>query len=176
MKSTEVYALLRSQLGPSLKALGFKRQVSFLSWSRPRDGLNTVLWCQVSRDGWDEYAGSKFVVELQRSEEPEPGSPSEQRKRLSRLVGDEEREEIRKLQNEVIKSLHRAPPTHARLNVSPEVTRWYLQKFVQDTEPYGPEDDLWFRYAQPVHVQRWGELLVRLMPTLLPGIESIVAT
>ena len=54
MKSPEVYAVLRKELGPLLKSLGFKREKALLSWSRQHGGQHTVLWCQVSRDGWDD--------------------------------------------------------------------------------------------------------------------------
>jgi hypothetical protein len=172
MKSTELYRLLLTEIGAPLKALGFKRQRSFLSWSRPLAGLNTVIWFQVSRDGWDEYAGSQFVVELQRSEGDEPGMPAVQRMRLAKLIDDEARERIRILQNDVIRSLHRAPSTYALFQVSPEVTGWYLKKFEQHRLPYDAAEDLWFRFAEPEHVKRWGKLIVELLPELLQGIEG----
>jgi hypothetical protein len=172
MKSTEVYATLRAELSPAMKALGFKRQKAFLSWARLRSDLHTVIWCQVSRDGWDDYAGSKFVVELQRSEGPEPGMSSSKRMRLAKLVDDQVREAIRSIQNEAISSLHSPPRNHTALQVSPEVTRGYMRKFEPERAPYSPLDDLWFRYAQPEHVKRWGQLIVQLLPRLVEGIES----
>jgi hypothetical protein len=172
VKSTEIYSLLRAELGPAMKSLGFKRQRSFLSWSRHLGGLNTVLWCQVSRDGWDQYAGSKFVLEFQRSEGDEPGMPATVRARYSKLILAEEREQVHSLQNDVIASLQRPPGNHAALQVSPEVTRWYMKNFERETTPYDPEEDLWFRYAEPTHVKRWGELIAQSMPKLLQRFES----
>ena len=173
MKSTDVYALLRSEIGPGMKTLGFKRQKSFLSWSHRENGLNTVMWCQVSRDGWDDYSGSKFVIELQRSEGDEPGMPSTKRMRFAGLIDDETRNIVQSMQNEVIASLRKPPKNHAPLHVSPEVKRWYLQKFELEQRPYVPTDDLWFRYANADHVRRWGRLIVQLLPTLIHGIERV---
>jgi hypothetical protein len=155
-----------------MKALGFKRQKSFLSWSRVRNGLNTIMWCQVSRDGWDDYAGSKFVVEFQRSEGDEPGMPSSRRMRLAKLVDDEVREFVRSIQNDVIASLRAPPRQHAPLQVSPEVANWYMKKFEPEQKPYTPLDDLWFRYARPEHVSRWGKLIVQLLPSVVQRVES----
>jgi hypothetical protein len=90
MKSTEVYRVLRDELAPVLKSLGFKRGKEFLSWTREHDGLYTVLWCQVSRDGWDDYAGSSFVVEFQRSEATGVGMPAKARKRINKLLADDQ--------------------------------------------------------------------------------------
>jgi hypothetical protein len=172
LKSTDVYSILRSEMASTMKVLGFRRQRAFLSWSRQTDGLNTVVWCQVSRDGWDQYAGSKFVLEFQRSEGNEPGMPAKVRARFAKLVGPEIREEVRALQNEVISSLQRPPSNYATLHVSPEITRWYMQQFERENNAFGAGEDLWFRYAAPAHVQRWAQLIVRHLPILLQHVEN----
>jgi hypothetical protein len=173
MKSTEVYAAIRDGLGPSLKSLGFKREKAFLSWSRQQAGQYTVLWCQVSRDGWDDSAGSKFVVEFQRSESPEAGAPSSARFRLAKLLSDEQRAEIWRLQSQVIASLARPLRTHSMLHVSPEVTRWYLEKFEPLRGAYSSGEDLWLRYAQPEHVQMWADFLCHVVPDCVEAIETV---
>ena len=145
VKSPEVYAAIRDGLGPSLKSLGFRREKAFLSWSREREGQQTVLWCQVSRDGWDDYAGSKFVVEFQRSNSPEVGAPSSARARLAKFLTDDQRAEAGRIQSQVIASLSPPPHTHPALHVSPDATRWYLEKFEPLPRVYGPGDDLWLR-------------------------------
>jgi hypothetical protein len=115
MKSLEVYAAIRDGLGPSLKSLGFRREKAFISWSREHERQQTVLWCQVSRDGWDDYAGSKFVVEFQRSNSPEPGAPSSARARLAKFLTEDQRAEARRIQSQVIASLSRR---HGRIRRS----------------------------------------------------------
>jgi hypothetical protein len=172
MKSPKVYAAIRDGLGPSLKSLGFKREKAFLSWSRQHDGQHTVVWCQVSRDGWDDYAGSKFVAEFQRSESAEAGTPSSTRARLAEFLTDDQRAEVWRLQGRVIASLGRPPQTHPMLHVSPEVTRWYLEKFEPLRGPYSPGEDLWLQYAKPEHVQMWADFLRRVVPGCVEGIEA----
>lgn len=164
MKSPEVYAAIRDGLGPSLKSLGFRREKAFLSWSREHKGQQTVVWCQVSRDGWDAYAGSKFVVELQRSDSAQPGAPSSARARLAKFLSDDQRSEAWRIQSQVIASLSRPPPTHPVLQVSPDVARWYLEKFEPLRGAYGPNDDLWLRYAQAAHVDTWADFLRQVAP------------
>jgi hypothetical protein len=175
VKSIQVYASIRNELAPLLKFLGFRREKAFLSWARQHNGRYTVLWCQVSRDGWDEYAGSKFVVEFQRSDNPEVGACPGTRARIAKLLTDEQRDEVLRLQNQVISCLARPPRTHGTLHVSPEVTRWYLEKFEPVLTPYRVDDDVWFRYARPEHVIAWAELLRRVIPGCVTAIEAMDA-
>jgi hypothetical protein len=173
MKSPEVYAAIREKLGPQLKFMGFKREKALLSWSRPRGGQHTVVWCQVSRDGWDDYAGSKFVVEFQRSQSPEAGAPSTGRARLVRFLTNSQRAEASRLQSQVIADLSRPPSTHPMLHVSPDVSRWYLDKFEPLRGVYGPGEDLWLRYAKPEHVQMWADFLCGVIPACVEAAESM---
>jgi len=172
MKSSEVYAILKQELDPLLKASGFKRAKSLLSWSRPHDGQHIVVWCQVSQDGWDDFAGSKFVVEFQRSGEPIVGAHPARRQRLASLLADGEREEIRRIQNAVISNLRRPAPTHPNLHISPEVTKSYLAKFELVREPYPERHDIWLRYAMAEHVHNWGRFVAEKLPGCVRELES----
>jgi hypothetical protein len=171
MKSTEVYAILKSRIAGELKSLGFKREKSFLSWSRQHGDLYTVLWCQVSQDGWDEYAGSRFTVEIQRSAESVVGSVTQQRKRIGKLLSRTQREEIRHIQNDVIANLQRPLKNHPFLAVSPDASKWYLAKFEQDETPYPENHDIWFRYARAADVERWAAYLVKVIPECVELME-----
>jgi hypothetical protein len=175
MKSTEVNGFLRNELAPLLKSMGFRRGKTLLSWSRKRNGRYTVLWCQVSRDGWDDYAGSKFVVELQRSDSPEVGALPSTRARIAKLLTDDQRDEVWRLQNRVISDLVRPPRTHPTLHVSAEVSKWYLKKFDPVPVRYRPNDDVWLRYAKPEHVKEWAELLLRVSPGSVATLEATAA-
>ena len=172
MKSTEVNGLLRDRIAPEMKSLGFKREKSLLSWSRHHGDLYTVVWCQVSQDGWDEYAGSKFTVEFQRSIESVVGSASKQRQRVGKLISDVQREEVRHRQNRVVASLRRPPEDHPILSVSPDVTKWYLAIFEQDPGPYPQNHDIWLRYASPEHVEDWSVFLVKVLHQCVETIEQ----
>ena len=172
MKSTEVYSSLKLHLGPVLKALGFKRGRSLLSWHREHDGQFTVLWCQVSLDGWDSYAGSKFTVEVQRSTEPEPGAPSTRRQRIGQLLSNDQREVVHQIQNGILSSLRRPPKDNAIFKISPEVTEWYLSQFNSIESPYAERDDVWLRYAAREDVETWGTLLASFVPQFILVVEK----
>ena len=164
MKSPEVYSVLRATLGPWFKVAGFKRAKGFLSWSRPSNGAHIVVWCQISQDGWDAFAGSKFVVEFQRSAGAVVGELSSRRQRLAAFLSSPEREEVRSIQNAVIAKLPSVPKNHPALGVSLEVAQWYRDKFVSITEPYPEGHDVWFRYFYPADVERWAQFILRKLP------------
>lgn len=172
MKSPEVYSQLKSELGPWFKSTGFKRAKGLLGWSRPHDDAHIVVWCQISQDGWDSYAGSKFIVEFQRSPEPMIGGRHTGRQRFGLFLSPEEREEVRMIQNEVIAGLHRPPASHPTLHVSQQVTDWYLAQFKLVSEPYPERHDIWFRYALPEHVTRWAEFIIGKLPKCVGVVEG----
>ena len=169
MKSPEVYSQLKSELAPWFKAAGFKRVKGLLGWSRAHSDAHIVVWCQISQDGWDSYAGSKFVVEFQLSPEPVIGTGRSER--LASLLSPEEREEVRSIQNEVIAGLHRPPASHPTLHISQQVTEWYLAKFGPVCEPYPERHDIWFRYASPDHVARWALFIIGRLPKCIGELE-----
>ena len=172
MKSAEVYAVLKPDLGPGFKGAGFQRAEGFLSWCRSRGDAYTVVWCQVSRDSWDAYAGSKFAVTFQRSVEPFPGAMQSRSARLADLLPHDAREELRRLQNIVIAGLVAPPDSHAALHVSDRATQRYRKQFVLDAEPYSDRDDVWLRYATPDHVRAWSRFLLARLPDCVAAVES----
>jgi hypothetical protein len=172
LKSTEVYALLREALRSWFRAAGFKRDKGSLSWCRMHEGAHTVVWFQVSQDEWDDFAGSKFVVEFQRSTESFPGAHPSRRMRMAQLLPVAAREEMRVLQNSVIASLAQPPNSHYVLHISESVTQWYRKKFVRDARPYSERDDVWLRYATPDHVCAWSQFLLMHLPICVATVES----
>jgi hypothetical protein len=172
MKSAETYSLLKSQLAPWFKSEGFKRTRELLGWSRLRGGLHTVVWCQVSQDGWDSLAGSKFTVELQRSLEPTIGVHEARRKRLVGFLSPEEREQLRTIQNAVISGLHRPAPNHPILQSSPSVSGWYRRKFETIDAPYPEGEDVWFRYGSSQDVTRWAHFIMDKLPGIIALAED----
>jgi hypothetical protein len=174
MKSPEVYSQLRSVLEPWFKSAEFKQTKELLGWSRPHGEAHTVVWFQISRDGWDCYAGSKFVVEFQRSPEPKVGSGGRftRRQRLAYFLSQEEREEVRVIQNGIIARLPRPPSNYPKLNVSQQVTDWYLAQFKPISEPYPERHDIWLRYASPEHVTKWADFIISKLPKFISVVES----
>jgi hypothetical protein len=171
MKSAEVYALLKEGLGPWFKASEFKRADTLLSWTRPHGDLHIAVWCQVSQDGWDRYAGSQFVVEFQLAPEPIVGVGGS-RQRLAAFLNAEQRESARRIQNEVIASLQVPPKTHPALQVSPGTTKSYLAKFNSVVVPYPEGHDIWLRYIRLEHVSRWAQFILPLLPGCVSAVEA----
>jgi len=177
MKRTEVIAQLGSELGPWFESAGFKRthQASpgMISWSRPHGDEYTTVWCQISQDKWDRYRGSKFVVDFQLAPETEAGALGTARKRIARMLDEEQRETVRQIQNRVISSLSKPPKTHRNLNISSEISEWYLAHFEPVAEPYPEHLDIWFRYAKPEHVSQWAQFVLQLLPECVREIEML---
>jgi hypothetical protein len=169
MKSNEVYALLREEVAPWAKEQGFRRTRSVLSWTRPHRAENLVFWFQITGDGWDAYAGSRFTVEFALSSEPVVYT-GRARQRIGRLLDDEARERLRQIQNSVISSLTLPPKDYYALHVSNMVTDWYLSKFEPIQHPYSTSD-IWLRYHDPEHVQAWGRFIVGLLPSCIEQVE-----
>ncbi len=172
MKSTEVYAQLKSELGPWFKSAGFKRAKGLLSWSRPQGEMHIVIWCQISQDGFDKYAGSGFVVECQRSSEPLIGMNQSRRERLGKFLSAQERIDAWHIQNNIISSLNPPPQNFHALRISPKISAWYLAKFDPVILPYAENEDIWFRHHTPEDVFTWAKFILRKLPTMIEDIES----
>ncbi len=175
MKSTVTYKTLRDVVAPWTKTAGFKRagggMLSYVRAAPGEAGFHT-FWFQCSQDGWDAFAGSKFTLEFQEASEPEPGRAGRQ-SRFTPLLTADEREQVRFLQNIVIKKLRRPPHDHWAHTLDGETKRWYFAKFDLIHDPFGAADDIWMRYGDEADVRRWAEFLVPLLPRML---EDFVAT
>jgi len=172
MKSSMVYAALKEHLAPVMQTANFKRAKTMLSWARPQQDKYLVIWCQVSRDGWDNYAGSQFTVEFQLSDEPIVGAHHIRRQRFPKMLDGAGREEIRTIQNMVIASLPYPPAHHPTLHLSETVRAWYLEKFRRIDHPYGDLDDIWLRYGREDHLATWAHFIIRKLPGCLDQAEA----
>jgi len=164
LSSTELHRLARSELGPLLAPLGFRRSpgTSMASWARPADDRWVVLWVQPWR-GTDAYAaGARFTVELRLSDAPAPGGGG-LRRRLTLLLTDAEREEMRRLQNRVIAKL--PPPDAATAQLLPPAAReHWLREWKPRLAPYGRDEDVWFRHGVEDDVRAWLAFFARVLP------------
>ena len=143
-----------------------------LSWAgRRHGGRYLVVWCQVSQRGWDDYAGSEFVVEFQLSIEPIVGASSDRRQRFGAMLDGVGREEIRQMQNHVIASLTCPPAQHPLLQIS-QLREWYLGRFRRIEQPYSGGEDIWLRYASKEHVVNWARFILRKLPACFENVAS----
>lgn len=144
-----------------------------LSWTRPEGEIYLTFWFQVSQHGWDRYAGSQFIVELQLSSQPVVGTGL-RRSRLPTLLSESEREELRQRQNTVIGRLQSPPSAYVEMLSagSLDTKSWYLNHFEAVNQPYYEGQDIWFRYASEDDVQAWCEFIKAKLP---PAIDKFVA-
>jgi len=141
-----------------------------LGWYKQVHGDILLFWFQYSGDGWDTYAGSKFIVEFQLASEPYIGV-GKNRKRLPCFLNDKQLDEMRGIQNEIIARLSNPPPNHPTLHISADISQLYLAKFKPITEPYKNADDVWLRYYSDSDVRRWAEFVLRQLPLVVAGFE-----
>jgi hypothetical protein len=134
-----------------------------------------MLFFQCSQDGWDDFAGSKFALELAFAEqsefarfgwsEPRPGI-GRLRLRVGSLLTEAELEAVRSLQNQVIDRLPRPPSFHWILQ-DPRLRSWYLEQFEPVASPFPRNQDLWLRYHGEEDVRGWSGFVGKLLPDLM---------
>jgi len=96
LRAADLHRLARQELGPALKSLGFRRTpaTTAAGWVRPEGERWLVLWVQPWRSTGSSDTG-EFTIELRLSSRPEAGGDGP-RRRLPKLLSDEEREELRR--------------------------------------------------------------------------------
>jgi hypothetical protein len=158
-------------LGPGFAAEGFDRRETSAAalWQRSAGHEFIVGWVQPTRSpdasGW---YGSRFIIEFRRGAQPRAGvlGPGF---RFGQLLDDEGREQVRAMQNAVIRRLPPAPVRVLRM-LDERARDSYLAQGRQVTAAYGPDHDIWFRYRDERDLDAW----FRLLPVLLPGVLGAV--
>ena len=175
MKSAAVYKAIREVVAPWAKSAGFGRARSgMLSYMRQVENTPSfeTFWFQCSQSGWDAYTGSQFTLEFQESIDATPGGAG-RRARFGRLLTGSEREQVRSLQNVVIRKLRKPPSTHWAHTMAESTRRWYFAGFDEVAVPYRESDDVWLRYADEADVTAWARFLVPLLPRLLSAFQAL---
>ncbi|MGD0555823.1 MAG: hypothetical protein ABSA93_12665 [Streptosporangiaceae bacterium] len=166
-----VHRMAVAALGPGFAAQGFERRVASpaATWHRTADQEFVVAWVQPTRNpdvhGW---YGSRFIIEFRRGAEPRAGVLGSGF-RFCQLLDDEGREQVRAVQNSVIRRLPPAPARVLRTLDDPARDR-YLAQGKQVTAAYSPAHDVWFRHRDERDLDAW----FRLLPVLLPGVLEAV--
>jgi hypothetical protein len=165
LKSTDAYREIRTVVGPWCKANGFKRGKSGLSYAKPIGEKHLLFWFQVTRNGWDDYSGSAFIVEFQLSSSPNVGAIQGIRRRLPHFLAEIDLARVRQMENSVVASLPRPPRDHPVLTqMGRDVAEWFLQKFKPRSQSYTTSSDIWFRYHSAEHVRKWAEFVLSVLP------------
>src|ERR1700761_7766098 len=124
-------------LGPGVAAGGFDpRPPADAVWQRPAGQQFIVAWVQPTRSpdasGW---SGSRFVIEFRRGAQPRAGvlGPGF---RFGQLLDEQGREQVRAMQNAVIRRLPPAPVRVLRM-LDERARDSYLAQGRQVTAAYG---------------------------------------
>lgn len=173
MLARDLHRELRTQLGPMLRARGYRRRTAGV-WHRALGKKYVLVWCQASKD-YDRVAGSSFTVEFEVSPSTCPGG-SPHRLRWGHFLSAPQLGRADEIHDAVIRALPPVPKEHVAFTGSPEVALWYRGKFDPRTDrPRGMGGEPWMRYARPEDVQRWCELLLELLPDVLEHVEAFAA-
>ncbi len=161
MKSTEVYKEISKIIFPNLQSKGFKKTKSgMVGFYKQLKELYLVIWFQCSRDGFDQFAGSKFIVEIQISETNEIGSASVVRQRIPFFLTDKDFDNITKIENEIKDKLQKPQKSYFIFSLLDGIQNWYKKKFEKTTTKYNNESDIWFVYYDKADIKKWTRLII----------------
>jgi len=160
MKSTEVYRVINKIIFPELKSLGFKKTKSgMLGFFKALKEHYLVCWFQCSQEGFDAYAGSKFVFEVQISENNDIGSPSVFRERIPFFLTVDDLAKVTVIENRVKDKLRLPPNNHYIFGMDENIQLWYKKKFEKVDNTYTNSSDIWFVYFDETDINNWIEFL-----------------
>ncbi|WP_286753988.1 MULTISPECIES: hypothetical protein [Sphingobacterium] len=160
MKSTEVYRIINKIIFPELKGAGFKKTKSgMLGFYKQLKDHYLVIWFQCAQGGFDAYAGSKFVVEVQISKNNDIGSPSIFRERIPFFLTVDDLARVTELENKVKDKLRLPPNNHYIFGMDENIQLWYKKKFEKVENIYKNSSDIWFVYFDETDINNWIESL-----------------
>ena len=173
MKSTEVYKEINKTIFPKLKSYGFKKTKSgMLGFYKKIKDYNLVIWFQCSQEGFDPYAGSKFIVEIQLGQSNEIGT-SFDRNRIPHFLTRSELDNIVKIENEIKNRLQKPPQNHFIFSLEDSIQRWYMRKFEKEDKIYSNISDIWFIYYDSNDIQKWMEIIEPVFDRIVSKFENV---
>jgi hypothetical protein len=119
---------------------------------------------QCRQSGWDPRAGSRFVVEFERSAVPKIASSGD-RNRIWYLLDELRRQEALNINSDVAQTL--PPPDNSfASSLPPDVREHYLRQFAPSTKTV-KSTDVWFCYYDETDAHAWAEFLSRTIDSAL---------
>jgi hypothetical protein len=165
LTAAELHAAARRSLDGPLAGLGFRRvaKTRTASWIRPEGGRWLFIWFQPHRWNGAHSAGFRFTVELRLADRPILYSAGPLA-RLPALLSPEAREALRQMENRALARV--PPPDRAYVRALPESMRpMLLADWKPRLQPYGSDEDVWFRLADRSDL----EALLAFIERVLPG-------
>ncbi len=173
MKSTEVYKEINNIIFPNLKSNGFKKTKSgMLGYYKQLKEHYLVFWFQCSRDGFDEFAGSKFIVEIQISSSNEIGTASIVRQRIPYFLTKTDFAEIAKTENQIKDKLQKPPKTYFIFSLTEDIQNWNKKKFDKTNNSYDKSSDIWFLYYDKTDIEKWLAIIEPMINKIIYDYEQ----
>ena len=183
MQAKDTYKIFRAVVGTWLKENGFKSLGSnFPVYQKAYGGRFVTVKCRCHSNGWDKYKGSSFCVWFKHSQDSEIDDGM--RYSLAWQLTLPEREFIRARNNRLVATIPAPPPGYIEAIVNafqktfgePQV---YIDSFLKDwrqvTQPYSPDENIWFRYTSEDDVRSWALLTLNHIKQLHERIVSPAA-
>ena len=173
MKSTEVYREINRSISSKLRPHGFRKTKSgMLGFYKLLKEHYLIVWFQCSQDGFDKYAGSKFIVEIQISKSNLIGDESVLRQRIPFFMTEFELEVIAKTENEIVAKLPKPPRSYFIFSLPEDVQRRYLKKFEKISKKYNNSSDIWFVYFNQSDIEKWLETIEPIIIRAICDLEK----
>jgi|WetSurMetagenome_2_1015567.scaffolds.fasta_scaffold52388_3 hypothetical protein len=173
MKSTDVYKEINNIIFPNLKSNEFKKTKSgMLGYYKQLKEFYLVIWFQCSQDGFDEYAGSKFIVEIQISKTNEIGTDSIVRQRIPFFLTENDFTEIARTENQIKDKFRKPPKTYYIYSLAENTQNWYKKKFEKANDTYNKSSDIWFVYFDQTDIQKWINIIEPMIKRIIYNFEQ----
>jgi len=172
VKRVSLFRVLRRELGPQLAAQGYVEQPQnassrtdhLLFFREPSRGPSHGFWFQRDvKANCVDALGSSFTLEFFRSLENRIASNG--RRRAYFMLTAPELEEMRVLQNNMIKRL--PPPESVLEPFQVKICKRSLERGRQPVDcAFNPCHDVWMRYRDEEDILAWTSFIGRLLPAL----------
>lgn len=173
MKSTDVYKIFDTHLRSDLKSSKYnKAKSSILGYSKKIGAHYLNFWVQCSRDGFDKYVGSKFIIQFSISITAEILYSGLAGGRIPKYFTTEELEKVRLIQNNIIRGLTNPPLSYFPDSTPTDTDKWFLKKFEPVNEPFTSTSDIWFCYKTESDVEEWCRYLKQIILRTLTMLEA----
>ena len=173
MKSTEVYKEINKIIYPTLKSNGFKKVTSgMLGFYKLLKEYHLVIWFQCSQDGFDIYAGSKFIIEIQISKSNDIGAASIFSRRIPYFLTEKEFNIIVKIENEIKDKLQKTSKNHYIFSLAENIQNWYTNKFKKVNKSYNNSSDIWFIYFDQADIEKWVKIVEPMIIRIIYDFEK----
>jgi hypothetical protein len=174
VSSNQVYGVLRERLAAPMKDAGYVRLKSGrLGWFLPHGELFIVVQFAVSSFGWSTPFGSQFTLDFDLLDAPSAHNGPHLRRFVS-LLGAEDREHVRTLNNRVAASLPGPRPGDVLYSLPQEQLDEMRRLSAPRSEPYYPGQDVWMLYHGLPDVAAWAEFLEPRMLSMAADYASVL--